>query len=597
MTDVNAVLDDIGLGTYHYVQLLVIGGIQLTDGAEILVSSSVIGSLSSIWGLSNIERGVMMSCIFIGVCTGGLIGGNLADIFGRRTMSLVSYCGIIGFGVGTAFSNGPWSMLLLRFFFGASFGCGVGPGLAILVETAPARARAHIVNMGSIFFAVGEIYTSVLLIVFMPYLTDTAEAQVWRRLTVLSIIPGIMLFPLAWLLLRESPHYLLTRGREQEALETVKYIAYMNGREDAVRTLEQEIGADPEAGSSGLNAGATVVGERTALLAGQQPSVPEDEVLSGSGSDHAISDMGSVSEHPIAACPIQTASHITEKERAEIIFGPDLRLIVIGGCYLCFLSNFTFYGLTYAMPQVLRELGTNINPAQEVLAISLCDLPGVALGWWLISSKSIGHRDGLALMAAVLAFLNFALIGIDHGKGLLWVGLVAAPLAKFVASAFFTLSYVYLAEIFPSAVRCTGISMCVAAGRLGSILSPLCFETLSQNSFAIGSHAPYFILNIGLSLFAIVAIKSFLTFELKNAPLEDVPSKRPRPASKRPSLCLPESSRRGSNTESTSASGGPRSSGGGSGNLALNDALQRLSLRRESSSSAPSLKALGKHND
>lgn len=598
MKDVNTVLDEIGLGNYHYVQLLIIGGISIADGAEILVSSSVIGALSNIWGLSNIARGFMMSAIFIGVLVGGLIGGNLGDILGRRPLILFSYLGIIVFGVATATANGPWSMLALRFLFGASFGAGIGPAMVIMVESAPSKSRGHLINFGGIFFAIGEIYTSLLLMVFMPSLTDTVETQAWRRVTVLSVVPGAMLFPLAYFLLKESPHYLLSQGRDEEALETVKYIAHMNGREEAVRGLEQEQGADPEAASSGLNRGGA--GERTALLVDQQ--VPEDDVLSGS--DQAVSETSAAAESRAMGNTLPSSNKITEKERGEILFAPGLRNIVFGGAYLCFISNFLFYGMTYSMPQILRQLGANINPAQEVLTISLCDLPGVVLGWWLINSKTIGHRDGLCLMAVVIAFLQFAMISIDHGSGWLLVGMVAAPLAKFVACAFFTLTYVYLGEVFPAAVRCTGLSLCIAAGRLGSILAPLCFEALSQNSLATGRHSPYMMLNVALCGFAVAMIRSLLTFELKNAPLEDVPSKHPQNMSRRPSLTVPPSGRtgrsiRGSQCSSESGSEKPGYTGMASSNEVLSAALQRLSMRSESasSSSAPAAKALGRHID
>merc|ERR1719313_552350 len=102
----------------------------------------------------------MMSTVFVGVLLGGIVGGNIADTKGRRTAMLCSYVGICIFGTATAFAQGPEVMLVLRFFFGASFGMGMGPGVTMQVETAPSSYRAYIVNLGQVFFALGEVYTS-----------------------------------------------------------------------------------------------------------------------------------------------------------------------------------------------------------------------------------------------------------------------------------------------------------------------------------------------------------------------------------------------------------------------------------------------------
>ena len=44
--DINQVLDDIGIGAFHYVQTLLLGGAQIADGAEILVCLGKLLSLS-----------------------------------------------------------------------------------------------------------------------------------------------------------------------------------------------------------------------------------------------------------------------------------------------------------------------------------------------------------------------------------------------------------------------------------------------------------------------------------------------------------------------------------------------------------------------
>ena len=58
------------------------------------------------------------------------------------------------------------------------------------------------------------------------------------------------------------------------------------------------------------------------------------------------------------------------------------------------------------------------------------------------------------------------------------VGLVFGCLANFFASNFFNIIYMYISAVYPSSVRATGNSVCIAAGRLGSISAPMIFELM-----------------------------------------------------------------------------------------------------------------------
>ncbi|NXY58667.1 S22AD protein, partial [Callaeas wilsoni] len=50
---------------------------------------------------------------------------------------------------------------------------------------------------------------------------------------------------------------------------------------------------------------------------------------------------------------------------------------------------------------------------------------------------------------------------------------VLATIGKFAASASFSSSYVYAAELFPTVVRQTGVGLCSMSARVAGILAPL----------------------------------------------------------------------------------------------------------------------------
>merc|ERR1719215_1083506 len=111
----------------------------------------------------------------------------------------------------------------------------------------------------------------------------------------------------------------------------------------------------------------------------------------------------------------------------------------------------------------------------------------------------------------------------NHGTEGLYVGLASTYLLKYVSAALFTLTYVYISEVFPASVRASGFSICMAAGRLGSISAPVVVECLKFKGFALGEHSPYLLLSSVLCLLGAVVVKFCLHFERKNEPLSDSP--------------------------------------------------------------------------
>lgn len=477
---------------------------MISDGAEIMVSSSVLGALKDVWNLSGLVRGAMMSIIFVGVCVGGFIGGAMADAYGRRISILSSYIGIVIFGAASAAAQGPISMVCLRFCFGASFGLGNAAGVSLQVETCPTNWRGHVVNLSGIWFTLGEVYTACILMVFMPDLTDPA-GEVWRYVTLLSIVPGLILIPFAFLLLHESPHYLLTKGRYDEAVATTQYIAQLNSKTEAANELA---GDDP---SRKLASKLPNVNEHTALVArrrsfGSTSSAAQAALVAGAGRQEGQAGQGQAS---------------SVRSAWSILFGIDYRCIVLGGAYICFLSNFMFYGLTYSLPQIFGHLRAEIKPAFEILITSLFSLPGVLLAFFLLASQSIGHRNGMAILAGASAIFQLMMISIDHGEKWIYVGLPAAYFAKWTATSFFTIAYVYLGEVFPSSCRAFALSFCISCGRLGSILAPVLFQVCHKKDFVLGEHAIFLIMTAAFALIGVLVIKLALYFELKNEPLQD----------------------------------------------------------------------------
>lgn len=510
MKDINHLIEEVGMGRYQTMQLFMIGGLLVLDGAEILLSSSILAALEEDWGLTQKMRGFMMSAIFVGIFCGNLIGGSLADSYGRRGVIIWSYVLGLIFGLLSAMAPGQWSLLFGRFFFGCSFGLGISPGVSLMVESAPASWRGHVMNLGGIFFSFGEIFAAVLLIWFMPEIKGAEAAHHWRYVAALGIAPGAFLFPMVALFLKESPHFLSVKGRYVEAVAILRYMAITNGVENEVRDLLEA--AQAEAARAEEEAGQQQQQQAAPTAAGSSGQEGEGGACAGTG--EAVDGCSPV---PLVSAAGTRKAEGTLRQRVALLMTSDLRSIVVGGAYLCFLSNLLFYGLTYALPIIFSSIHVPFSAAFQVLIVSICDLPGTLLAFFLLYSKDIGHRDGLTALALTGAVAMMTLVTLDFGSEYIWVALPSTYLAKYVSSAFFTLTYIYLAEVFPSHCRATALAVCMSVGRLGSIFAPVLFEATTSED----AHGKFMALASGLCILGVVAIKLLLHFELKNAPLEE----------------------------------------------------------------------------
>jgi hypothetical protein len=357
------------------------------------------------------------------------------------------------------------------------------------------------VNFSAGWFFLGDTYAAVLLLVYMPHYTP-AFAHNWRTLVLCATVPSAIMLPFTFLCLQESPHFLLIKGLRKEAASTVKCIAITNGNERALRHIPETEDAEETAGLSQDTEASPPEEQRSRHAPTTSPPPRDDACVGDSEGEEAQQ---------------------TFQEGLRMVWDSELRGILFGGAYLCFVGNFLFYGLTYALPQVLFAARGVAAPAWQILRASLSSFPGVLLVGLLLRSKTFGHRDGLAALAGALALLQGGLMCVDRGPAWIEVAFSATYLTKCTISAFFFLVYIYLGEVFPSACRCTALSCCMAAGRLGSIAAPMAFEMLSGTAKdgSIHKHTAYFSLNATFCVLAIVAIRHLLCFELKNSPLEE----------------------------------------------------------------------------
>ncbi|CAE7576718.1 SVOP [Symbiodinium natans] len=219
------VVEDIGFGPAQIVAGVLGGGIWVADGSELLILGSVTRAVSDEWNLNGLQRGLVVSIVFVGILLGNTCSGPLGDGLGRKLPILLSYLGIALFSVLSASATGFWSMSGVRMLVGFAFGLGQPAATTLLNEVSPRRWRYMLIGQAMALFCFGELYAAWLIWLDDPMM----KSLDWRWLCMVGAVPSIVGLVLGYLFLDESPSYLDENGYREEALTALESLKARNG--------------------------------------------------------------------------------------------------------------------------------------------------------------------------------------------------------------------------------------------------------------------------------------------------------------------------------------------------------------------------------
>lgn len=187
---------------------------MLFDGYDLVIYGTILPVLlrdpSQIGAVSPALAGQLGSYALVGVMIGALGAGAISDVIGRRRLMLVNIAWFsIGMGL-TALVTSTFAFGLMRFLTGIGVGALVATAGAIVAEFAP-PGRRHVYN-AIVYCGVpaGGVMASLLALVVRDQLG-------WRPLFWVGATPLLFLLPMAFAKLPESPLWLQSRGRMDEA--------------------------------------------------------------------------------------------------------------------------------------------------------------------------------------------------------------------------------------------------------------------------------------------------------------------------------------------------------------------------------------------
>jgi MFS family permease len=175
--------------------------------------------------------GLIGAAFLMGVVIGSLTLTRLGDVHGRRPIFMLGLVMHLGFMAGIMVVTNYVLCYVLVFIFGLSLTARYYVGYAYNVEMQP---KSHYVLVGTSMFLIESIAYLSICVYFMKV------SKYWKPLQ----IPNIILISAGLVFLcfmPESPRFLISKQRFEDARDVFKWIGQVNGlsREEAERRLDE----------------------------------------------------------------------------------------------------------------------------------------------------------------------------------------------------------------------------------------------------------------------------------------------------------------------------------------------------------------------
>ncbi len=232
-TMIPARLDRLDWSPFHTRMVAGLGAAWILDGLQITIASSVTGVLTQpdTLGMTSTEIGLIASVYLIGQLIGALVFGRLSDQLGRKRLlitTLLLY--LLGTGLA-AFVTGHHTGWLV-FFYATRLVAGMGIGgqyaaiNSAIDEMMPSKYRGRVDIWINGSYWAGAILGSFASLIF---LNAFAVNVGWRLAFLMGPVLALVVIVVARTL-PESPRWLLTHGRVEEAEAELAKIEAAQGR-------------------------------------------------------------------------------------------------------------------------------------------------------------------------------------------------------------------------------------------------------------------------------------------------------------------------------------------------------------------------------
>ena len=468
---INNAIDEIGF-TWFNLKLFCIAGFGYSVDSQMAMVQSAVKTYVDLQ-MKGGGYPIATEIYFGGLILGSIIFGFGADIIGRKLAfnSSLLLSSIFGFLTGGTSSYAMYSIFM--FLSTVAAGGNLATDVAVFMEFLPSKYQYLNTSMAA-WWGVGQTIASLISWAFIPNnsckeaFCPSSENRGWRYAwyTNSGIVLGAALLRLFYLKLDETPKFLVSTGRDEEAFEAIMKIANQYNRKCSL-TLEQ------------LKACGEI--EHTYF-----DSTKARGITSG------LKELWRTTKVNLS---ILFSSKIVIRSTILIM----ISWMFIGISYSVFYNFLYIYiashgGNTGNTPYLVYRNSTIAN---------FVGIFGPILGGWLILLPKFGRRGtmifgSLSGMAILFGYTTVRDASADAGFG---------AATYFFINIYYACLYAYTPEVFPTKARATGVAICLVADRISSSFAPVIYWYGEKS----GSSVPIWVCGAIIGCLSILAF--FMPFE------------------------------------------------------------------------------------
>jgi putative MFS transporter len=236
-------MERLPLSRWHNKMRLIVGSTNFSDAFDALTIAYVLPALIPMWHLAPSEIGALISIGYLGQAAGGLMSGWFADRYGRVPVMVGNIILFSLMSFACALANDYWTLFGMRFVQGIGLGGEVPIANTYVSEFGKSKGRGRFVLMQQIMFPIGLTTAGLVGYFAVPHLG-------WRWMFLLGGLPVLLAIPMIRAL-PESPRWLASRGRDDEADRIMTHVEALVTRNGAIPLPPMPTGVTPVAPAHG----------------------------------------------------------------------------------------------------------------------------------------------------------------------------------------------------------------------------------------------------------------------------------------------------------------------------------------------------------
>ncbi|GAB1800318.1 MFS transporter [Priestia megaterium] len=209
-------IESVPFSRWHIKPRVIMGSATFFDAFDALSLAFVLPVLIGIWNLTPGQIGILIGSGYLGQAIGAIFFGWLAERFGRVYSAKWTIFLMSVMSIACAFAGNFHALLWLRFVQGIGVGGEVPVAAAYINELSVAQGRGRFFMLYEMIFPLGLMISAQIGALVVPSFG-------WKWMFLIGGIGGLIVF-LFFFKLRESPRWLISKGRFDEAERVIEEI-------------------------------------------------------------------------------------------------------------------------------------------------------------------------------------------------------------------------------------------------------------------------------------------------------------------------------------------------------------------------------------